>query len=105
MDEQKFHLGDLLSVTGKKLVSPDKMRGVENLIAFVIGEPVWWGAGIMPQANVCKLHLLTVYPWLADIDDSSVNGDNWRVWLDEQVAKYGEYHVVTPMDTPFNILA
>ncbi len=39
--------------------------------------------------------LLKQIPWLSEIDYSPINPDTWRVWLDNQIEKYGEYQEVT----------
>lgn len=41
--------------------------------------------------------LLRQHLQLADVDASSVTGDNWREWLQAQIARFGEFLPVEPM--------
>lgn len=85
-----FHLGDVLSVTGDKLVSPRGIAGVHELVAFMTGRPVFTHE--LPQASLaCRRSLLAQHPELALIDDSGVDRDNWRAWLDVMAARFGEH--------------
>lgn len=97
MIEDKFHLGDLLTVASGIMVSFDGKEGLERLMGFILGEPVVWGAGIGPQAYACRVHLLSPHPWLAEVDYTAVNVDNWHEWLVARVAQYGAWHTVTAL--------
>jgi hypothetical protein len=96
MDTKRFHLGDLLSISGERLVSPRLMDGVYDILGFMTGRSLWTHE--LPSAReTCRPYLLEQHPWLTGIDESTVNRDTWRAWLDEQVVKYGAEHDVRPI--------
>lgn len=94
---KKFHLGDILSITIGRLVSPRHMEGVYDILNYMTGESL--STHQLPRVyDECKPHLLEQMPWLDEIKD-----DPRRIrqkpfhWLDEQVARYGEMHEVRPL--------
>ena len=95
---KSFHIGDLLSVVTHRLVSPNHMGGVYNVVDFVTGEEHMTHQ--LPRAcNAVKPVLLEQLPWLATITVPESLNDETEVlrWLDTVVAEYGEMHVVEPM--------
>jgi hypothetical protein len=94
--KQKFHLGDVLSLTGEKLGSPDKIGGVYKLANFMTHDNLMTHQLIRAH-KVCGPALLEQFPQLRDVDDSNVNAENVWDWLKEQTAKYGEYLEVEPL--------
>lgn len=96
-NERWFDLGDILSVTGEKLVSPRLVAGVYDILNYMTGESLYTHQ--LPR--VCKEArpvLLFQHPQLAEVDDSSVNGDNWQQWLHEQKQRFGDTLPVKPMN-------
>lgn len=90
---REFHLGDVLSITTGRLVSPSVMDGMYAICEHLAGEAVWTHQ--LPRvADEAKPVLLSFYPELADIDYSGITQDNWREWLAEQVERYGETRAV-----------
>lgn len=110
MPETKtFHLGDLLSVTDGRLVSPNHVGGVYQVVDFVTGQAHMTHQ--LPRASEAVAPwLLRQHPWLADvvfdfeIPDGSSN-DEARVivtaWLARATAVHGEFHEVEAM--PFGM--
>jgi hypothetical protein len=96
-DEMKdYHLGDVLSITTGCLVSPRHIEGVYDILNFMTGDNLFTHQ--LPRVwEECRPHLQAQHPQLAAIDASGVNKDNWRAWLDEQVAVYGEMLPVRPV--------
>ena len=93
---KKFHLGDILSITTSHLVSPTSMDGVYGILNFMTGDDLFTHA--LPRAcRVSRPYLLAEYEWLTEIDASGVGPRNWEEWLAEQIAKYGEYHIIYPI--------
>ncbi len=91
-----FHIGDILSITGEKLVSPRLIEGVYDICNFMTGDSLFTHQ--LPRAHdVCGPELLHQHPQLAGVDESSVNSQTWRAWLDEQIAKFGETLSVSPL--------
>jgi hypothetical protein len=115
MTTQRFHLGDVLSITTGRLVSPRHIDGVYDILNFMTGDNLSTIA--LPRASdVCKPHLLRQFPQLDDAQmkealvrlSKSLTGTNRddcqsvvNLWVKEQAAKYGEYFDVEslPDDT------
>lgn len=97
MSEQRmFHLGDILSITTGKLVSPRLMDGIYDILNYMTGDDLYTHA--LPRAaDECKPYLLMEMPFLKDISAGVVGRDNWQAWLDKQVELYGEQHAVRPI--------
>jgi hypothetical protein len=96
MKTKKFHLGDVLSITTGRLVSPRHMDGVYDILNFMTGDNLFTHQ-LLRASDECKPHLLAQFPQLAAVDASGVNGKNHVKWLTEQVAKYGEEFEVKPV--------
>ncbi len=45
----------------------------------------------------CSEQLLAQFPCLLKVDSAHVTGENWKEWLDAQVAEFGEFHEVEPL--------
>lgn len=95
-----FHIGQLLSVTTGKLVSPvgdHAIDGVYEILNFLTKDDLFTHQ--LPRASeACKPWILLQKPELAGVDATDVNGENWRQWLDKQVAEFGELHELTPLN-------
>jgi hypothetical protein len=109
MTARTFHLGDLLSITDGKLVSPRHMDGVYDIVDFVTGEQHFTHQ-LIRASGVVKTWLLNQHPWLADVDvdfdiPKGATSDEAKAivdaWLTEAVDKHGERHPVEPM--PFGM--
>lgn len=85
MTKRKFYLGDILSVTTGRLLSPEGMLGVQNLMAYLV-EPMF-DFHMADGRKKCAQELFRQHPQLKEIDASVY----YPKWLDEQVAKFGEY--------------
>lgn len=84
MVTKSFHLGDILSVTHDRLVSPRHIEGVYDILSFMSGEPVWTHQ--LPRiGREAKPILIAALPWLSGIDGAEVTPENWRQWLDALV--------------------
>lgn len=103
-----FHLGDILSITHDRLVSPRLMDGIYDICNFLTQDNLFTHQ--LPRVHAeCKAHLLTLYPALNEIPTVTdedilamklVDGKPakwWESWLAVQVAKYGEFLEVTPI--------
>lgn len=98
MTTKTFHLGDLLSITDGKLVSPDHIGGVYNVIDFVTGEKHMTHQ--LPRAaGVVKPWLLEQHPWLADIAvPAGLNSKEAAMsWLAVATKSVGSFHEVQAM--------
>lgn len=96
MQTKEFHLGDVLSITTGRLVSPTLIGGVYDILNFMTGDSLFTHQ--LPRASgECKPYLLEQFPQLKEVDASGVNKANYKQWLDEQVVKYGECLLVKPI--------
>ena len=83
-----FALGDVLSITTGKLVSPRHIEGVYDILNFMTGDNLYTHQ--LPRVSrECAPHLLKQHPQLADVDASNVNKDNLQAWMRQLVEKYG----------------
>ncbi|MEQ8226677.1 MAG: hypothetical protein RIA64_01220 [Rhodospirillales bacterium] len=95
---KEFHIGDILSVTHDKLLSPRLIEGVYDILNYMTGESLFTHQ--LPRVGreagpVLRKHL----PFLDEIDVSDITKDNWKSRLDVITAKYGAMHPV-PKLTP-----
>ena len=112
MKTKKFHLGDVLSITTGRLVSPWHISGVYDILNFMTGDNLFTHA--LPRASdECKPYLIEQFPQLvtpemdsaiAELGDAlkskSGKAEAEKVvadWLTKQVAKYGEMFAVKPI--------
>jgi len=97
MDTREFDLGDVLSVTTGKLVSPRHIQGVYDILDFLFSTNFWTHE--LPAAcAAARPVLIAQYPDLAGVDATSVDADNWRDWLDQQKAALGATRMVTAIE-------
>jgi hypothetical protein len=97
-----FHLGDVLSITTGRLVSPRHMEGVYDILDWMTGDSLMTHQ--LPRAvDECQGPLLAQHPDLAAIevpDDFGEGGHAEQAvsnWLAELAAAYGETREVTPL--------
>lgn len=98
MSEQvrNFHISDVLSIITGRLVSTRVMEGYCDILRFMTGKPLF-DHQLLRATDVCAAALLRQHPFLADIDASEVNKDNWREWLAQQIELHGETLAVFPL--------
>ncbi len=86
----KFHIGDILSVTTGKLLSPKRMEGVYEILDFLTGEGLYTHE--LPHASKFMTpYVLKQLPQLAEEDGKEVNPESFESCLKKYVKKYGEY--------------
>lgn len=92
-----YHLGDLLSITTSRLVSPDGMDGVYRICDGVTGQQHFTHQ--LPRAaRTIDPYLREQLPWLNEIEAPEFDGPNEvSPWLAGMVERYGEFHEVPPM--------
>ena len=97
MSTRTFHLGDILTVTTERLVSPRHMDGLYDLLNHMTGDNLFTHQ--LPRAaDECKPALLAQHPDLADIEVPDFRSpDDVPVWLANQVARFGECRDVVPL--------
>lgn len=95
--KKKFALGDVLSVTGNRLVSPRGIEGVYDVMNFLTGASLYTHQLLIARES-CRDAILRQRPDLASADDSIVTPENWREWVAEQVSRFGAEVSLEPMD-------
>jgi hypothetical protein len=97
----QFHLGDILSISTGRLVSPSHMDGIYNILNYMTQDNLF--THVLPRASdAMRPYLMEALPWLADItvaDDFEFNThdtvqESVEAWLAEQVERYGAWHEV-----------
>jgi len=93
----RFHIGDLLSITDGRLLSPDHMDGIYRLIDHVTGQPHFTHQ--LPRAaGPVKAWLIQQFPWLDGLGpDQDADLTGMMTWLSQAGAEHGEFHDVEPM--------
>lgn len=90
---KRFHLGDILSLTTRRLVSMRHMEGVYDILNYMTRDNLFTHQ--LPRAyKECKPWLLRQHPWLKQIDASNVTPENHKDWLAKQCGAFGEHHNV-----------
>jgi hypothetical protein len=94
---RKFHLGDILSVTTGRLLSPRHMDGIYEILNWLTGDSLFTHQ--LPRASrECEEPLLAQHPDLAGIEVPELDGEAEVVaWLAVQVERYGETREVAPL--------
>ncbi len=92
-----FHLGDLLTVTTGKFLSPD----IHNVLALAdhLASTVHMTTDLPDAVEALAPHLLLQHPWLSEIEapvvfDSQADA---QAWMAAAIARYGEHHDVAPI--------
>lgn len=96
MSTETYHLGDLLSVTTDRLLSPDHIHGVARLLTHMTGDTLMTHQ--LPLASDAMVpELLAQFPWLADVKPPrGADSTDLIAWLSRAVSVHGEHHVVQP---------
>ncbi|HWT45739.1 MAG TPA: hypothetical protein VN085_07225 [Vicinamibacterales bacterium] len=92
-----FDLGDILSITDGRLVSPRHMEGVYDILDFMTGDSLST-IGLLSAMPPCRKALLEQHPQLSAITkDGELTPETVPTWLAEQKARYGEQLPVVPL--------
>lgn len=93
-----FHIGDILSITSGKLVSPTHIGGVYGILGWMSGESLMTHQ--LPRVSEeCAPFLKAQHPDLAAVvvPDTVNSEESLLFWLAEQTAIYGESRPVRPL--------
>lgn len=94
--EREFDLGDILTITHDRLLSPRGMAGVDDILQYMAEEPVWMHQ-IPRVSDEAKKVLFRRYPELQQLSAEEVDRDNWKPWLDAAISRFGERLAVPRM--------
>lgn len=89
-ESRDFDLGDILSVTTGRLVSPRHMTGLYDILRFMTGEDIYTHQipRVIKEASPV---LLKMHPQLATVDaEANINPGNIDVWLTQQKMLFGD---------------
>ena len=92
-----FHIGDILTVTTEKLVSPRHMDGIYDILNWMTGDNLFTHQ--LPRAcDECAPSLRAQFPDLAAVVPPEFSGEAevWT-WLAAQVEAHGETREVAPL--------
>lgn len=93
---RKFHIGDVLSVITNKILPPNGIGGLYNILNYMTGTSVFTHQ--LPRAcEVCKPYILQQHPQLKEVDASEVTPENCLEWCMEQAQKFGLYLEISPL--------
>jgi hypothetical protein len=98
MSAKEFHIGDILSVTSERLVSPRHVDGLYDLLGWMTGEKPMTHQ--LPRlAEECAPSLRKQFPDLAALEvPSGLNSEEAVLfWLGEQESVYGTRREVAPL--------
>jgi hypothetical protein len=92
-----FHLGDILSVTTGRLVSPGGIPAVHEFLDFMTGDRLFTHQ--LPRAcEECAPELLRQHPDLElVVVPEFTSPAHVQTWLADQVERFGEHRTVVPL--------
>lgn len=95
---REFHIGDILSITTGRLLSPRLIGGVYDILGWMVGEALMTHQ--LPRVSrECEPSLRAQHPDLAEVavpEDFTSEDELWA-WLADQVKAFGETRPVTPL--------
>lgn len=93
LKQKLFHLGDVLSITDGRLMSPRHMDGIYDILNFMTGDNLFTHQ--LPRAaSECQPFLLRQHPQLAGVEIGEITPENFKSVLEGLCAEYGEYLMV-----------
>ncbi len=94
-----FHIGDILSITTGRLVSPRLIDGVYDILDYMTGDELMTHQ--LPRAaEECRPSLREQHPDLADVavPEEFTGKEHVDRWLGDLVLQYGETRAVRPLE-------
>lgn len=96
LDSKQFHLGDVLSVTTGRLLSPRLMDGIYDILNFMTDDNLFTHQ--LPRARQeCAPILLQQHPQLANIVIPDITPDNFNAVIEQLCAEHGEFLLVSKL--------
>ena len=96
-ERRHFHLGDVLSITTGRLLSPDRIGGVYEILNYMTRDNLFTHQ-LGRASEECKPWLIRQHPQLAEIVVPETVPDNdWMAYLSTLVEKYGYELPVDPI--------
>ncbi|WP_326642958.1 hypothetical protein OG884_05985 [Streptosporangium sp. NBC_01755] len=93
-----FHLGDILTITTGRIMSPSGMGGVYEILNWMTGDNLFTHQ-LGRASHECEGPLLEQHPDLAAVEiPAEFEGEaHVKAWLAKQVERFGETRPVTPL--------
>src|SRR5580698_271163 len=108
METKYFHLGDILSVTTRRFISPDGWSPIYKVLNFMTGYNLF-SHQLLSAANECAPEIVKQHPQLSEINASFIRKgelsknemkeerEKIALWLIEQENKYGKKLLLTSL--------
>jgi hypothetical protein len=93
-----FHIGDILTITTGRLVSPSHIDGVYAILNWMTGDNLFTHQ--LPRGmDECAPSLRAQFPDLADVEvpDDFGGYDGVRAWVEQQAIIHGDTREVAPL--------
>lgn len=96
MTTKTFPLGTVLSITTGRLLAPNGIGGIYEILNFMTGDSLYTHQ--LPRGmRECQPYLLKQFPELAGVDVSGVTADNWAAFMNDLSQRYPAEFAVEPM--------
>lgn len=97
MTTREFDLGDVLSITTGRLLSPRGMEAIYDILNFMTGDSLYTHQ--LPRGmDECKPFLLAQHPQLMDVTgEQCPDGHGWKEWVEGLRQRFGATLVVSPI--------
>jgi hypothetical protein len=93
-----FHIGDILSVTTGRLLSPRHMDGLYDVLGYMTGDRGVMTHQLPLASDAVRPDIRQQHPWVDEVEPPEEFRDKAHVeaFVAEMSAKYGEQHALTP---------
>lgn len=91
-----FPLGTVLSITTGRMLAPNGMSGVYEILNHMTGDSIYTHQ-IPRVCKECAPYLLKQFPQLAEIDVASVTKDNWAAFMNDLSQRHPAEYAVEPL--------
>jgi len=95
---RRFHVGDILSITTGRMVSPRNIEGVNDILNYMTGSLLF--SHQLPRvADECAPSLRAQHPDLNEVEipEGLADPDKFEKFMGELATKYGEDRPVFPI--------
>lgn len=94
---RRFHIGDILSITTGRLVSPDHIDGVYRVLNWMTGDNLMTHQ-LPLAAEAVTPDIRQQHPWTNRVlaPETFKNRGHVEGWVAEQKLRFGEWHELTP---------